>query len=174
MEAIFVGTTKPVDGVLIEKLSDQFMHYLAEECTSKRLPTTVGLKDPLYVAYQALIDVCVDLLRETSQINYLETCKAVVDLIEPIKESAGNVETSSGIPSPRVEDNRNYREFLRAKALVFVLDSNNAYTDDAIFVLTVLRAGLKGLMAYHGPEDVRLYAKERLSRRSVDIVRFCE
>lgn len=170
MGTVVVGISRPVDGVLIEELSDQFMAFLAEEAVRQKLPSTVGLKEPLYVAYQSLIDVVVDLLRETSQIDYLQTCKAVVDVIAPIKESGENVHKSHGPETTAFEDNRIYRDFLRSKALVFILNSNNAYIDDAVFVLTVLRAGIQGLMTFHSPQSVRQYVQKRLNRLSMDIV----
>jgi len=122
------------------------------------------------IAYQSLIDVCVDLLRETRQIHYLETCKAVLDVIDPINNSKSIGIRTSGVPDPVFEDNRIYRKFLRDKSLILIHKYTAVYVDDAVFVLTVLQTGVQGLMTYHGPEDVRRYAKKRLGRLSVGIV----
>lgn len=164
------GMNKPVNGELIENLSDQLREFVSKEAASARLPVTLPETDSLVLALKSLIDVSVDLLVETHQVHYVETVIAVTDVLEPPTDSAKTNSKTTAICQPNFSDGRRYRSSLRSKSLAYIASTAKCHIDDAAFVLAFLRAGVQGLMCFYHPTSVRQYAIKRLQRLAFDVV----
>lgn len=163
---------KPVDGVLIENVSDQLREFVSNEAAATRLPATLNGTNSLVLAFKSLIDVSVDLLVETRQVHYVKTLIAVADVLQPPFNCVTRNSQSTAVCPPNFSDGKRYRRFLRAKLLAYIAQTATGHIDDAAFVLAFLRAGVQGLMCFYHPTCVRHYAVKRLQRLAFDVVRF--
>jgi len=165
-----LSTNEPVDGVLIENLSDQLREFVSKEAASARLPDTLSDTNSLVLAFKSLVDVSVDLLVETRQIHYVKTVVAVTDVLQPPTESVVTNSQPTVIYPPNFSDGKRYRHFLRDKLMAYIARTATGHIDDAAFVLAFFRAGVQGLMCYYHPTSVRHYAVKRLQRLAFDVV----
>ena len=164
---------KPVDGMLIENLSDRLREFVSNEAAGSRLPVTFNETNPLVLAFKSLIDVSVGLLVETHQVHYVKTVIAVTDVLQPPTDAVATNSQPTAVCPPSFGDGKRYRRYLRDKLLAYIASTATGYIDDAAFVLSFLRAGVQGLMCFYHPTSVRHYTVRRLERLAFDIVEPC-